>query len=209
MLSMSFAPNRLNAMSSITSKALNTYRAANTFANMVRNDHRQMKRGRAKYLADHTNSSISGDAVKKIGLQMMVAIRAMRLMRDSVPYGGQVASRLIRHLYGAEVHWNAEVGVGTMIIHGNGLVISGSANIGPDCILAHNATIGAAYDAMTNINGAPTLERGVHVGPGAILLGPITVGEGSKIMAGSVLAHSVLPNSLVRPAASEVVQRNS
>ena len=185
--------------------------AAAGFVDAVATDHAQMRRGRAKYLGDDgAGDSLAGDLVKKIGLQMMVAVRAMRFLRDSgIPYGGQVGSRLIRHVYGAEIHWNAEIGAGTGIIHGNGLVISHAARVGEGCVLAHNVTLGAAVDPETRENGAPSLERDVHVGPGATLLGPITVGEGSKIMAGAVLTHSVPPGSLVRPAASEVTTRKN
>jgi serine acetyltransferase len=63
-------------------------------------------------------------------------------------------------------------------------------------------------DPETGAMGAPTLERNVHVGPGATLIGPILVGEGTKIMAGSVLNRSVPPNSLVRPAPVDVVVRD-
>jgi serine O-acetyltransferase len=120
-----------------------------------------------------------------------------------------VASRLIRHLYGAEIHWNAEVADGVSIVHGNGLVLSHQARVGPGCILFHNVTLGVGLDPVTRESGAPTLGKDVHVGPGATLLGPIHVGDGTKVMAGAVLTHSVPPNSLVKPAPVEVSVRRS
>jgi serine acetyltransferase len=51
------------------------------------------------------------------------------------------------------------------------------------------------------------LGRDVHVGPGATLLGPIHVGDRTKIMAGAVLTKSVPPDSLVKPADSIVTTR--
>jgi serine acetyltransferase len=51
------------------------------------------------------------------------------------------------------------------------------------------------------------LGRDVHVGPGATIIGPISVGDRTKVMAGAVLTRSVPPDSLVRPAESTVVAR--
>ncbi len=179
------------------------------FITSVRADFGSLQRYRAKYHNEVVPlSHLPADLVKKIGLQMMVATRAMRLMEDlHVPLGGQVASRLIRHLYGAEIHWRAHVADGVSIVHGTGLVLSHRAKVGPGCILFQNVTLGEGRDPETGESGAPTLGRDVHVGPGATLLGPITVGDGTKIMAGAVLTRSVPPNSLVKPAQAEVSTR--
>jgi len=88
-------------------------------------------------------------------------------------------------------------------------VLSHKAVVGPGCILFHNVTLGVGLDPVTRESGAPTLGKDVHVGPGATLLGPIHVGDGTKIMAGAVLTHSVPPNSLVKPAPVEVSVRRS
>lgn len=179
------------------------------FITSVRADFGSMQRYRAKYHNEVVPlSHLPADLVKKIGLQMMVATRAMRLLEDlHVPLGGQVASRLIRHLYGAEIHWGTHVADGVSIVHGTGLVLSHRAKVGPGCILFQNVTLGEGRDPETGETGAPTLGRDVHVGPGATLLGPITVGDGTKIMAGAVLTRSVPPNSLVKPPQAEVSTR--
>ncbi len=147
------------------------------------------------------------DVVRKIGVQMTVAIRLMQAARDTVPAAAMVLSRLIRHLYDAEIHWDAELEPGLTIIHGNGLVISRSARVRAGCILFHNVTLGEGIDPISRQVGAPTLERNVHVGPGATLLGPIVIGEGTKIMAGALVTSSVPPFSLVRPAEAVVTPR--
>lgn len=177
-------------------------KALTDFAKAVRADYGSLQRYRQKYHSESIPTSrLPIDAVKKIGFQMMLATRAMRLVRDlKVPLGAQVGSRLIRHLYGAEIHWDAELEGGISIVHGTGLVLSHRATIGEGCILFHNVTLGEALDPVTKVSGAPTLGKDVHVGPGATLLGPIHVGDGTKIMAGAVLTRSVPPNSLVKPA---------
>src|SRR5205085_4767158 len=104
----------------------------------------------------------------KIGLQIAAACRLMRAFRDSRrPVLAKVTSRLIRHLYGSDIHWDAEIAPGVMFVHGMGLAISGSARIGPRCILSQNATIGMGRDPDSGQTGAPLLEEGVQVGAGA------------------------------------------
>ena len=180
-----------------------------TFIHSVRADFGNSQRYRAKYHDDERPlSRLPVDAVARIGFQMMIAMRTMRLLRDTrVPLAPQVASRLIRLVYGAEVHWNTTLRDGISIVHGTGLVLSHRAVVGEGCILFHNVTLGEGLDPETKESGAPTLGRDVHVGPGATLLGPIHVGDGTKIMAGAVLTRSVPAGSLVRPADSIVTER--
>lgn len=175
----------------------------------VLGDHAAWRKARAKYHDDAASwTDLPKDAVTKIGFQMMLAYRVMRFLKDAgVPLGPEVASRLIRHLYGAEIHWNADLQPGVCVVHGNGLVLSHAAKVGRNCILFQNATLGESMDPETGEVGGPTLQDDVHVGPGAVLLGPITVGEGTKIMAGAVLARSVPPYSVVMPAEPRVAER--
>lgn len=177
----------------------------------VRADFGSLQRYRAKYHKEEIPlSRLPVDSVKKIGLQMMIAARGMRLLKElHVPLAPQVASRLIRHLYGAEIHWETELEDGVSIVHGTGLVLSHRARVGPGCILFHNVTLGEGRDPITGESGAPTLGRDVHIGPGATLIGPITIGDNTKIMAGSVVTRSVPPNSLVKPAEAQVLTRIS
>ena len=178
------------------------------FRRAVAIDWEVMTVGRAKYLGETKPRGWIADLITKIGLQMIYAVRVMRLLRDAgFPVGAQIASRFIRHFYAAEIHWDAEIAPGTSIIHGNGLVVSHAARVREGCVLCHNVTLGMGIDPVTGEMGAPTLERNVHIGPGATILGPIVVGEGSKVMAGSVLDRSVEPNSLVRPPSAEIAAR--
>ena len=165
----------------------------------VRADYGSVQRYRAKYHGDEIPGwRLPLDVVRKIGLQMTTAIRVMHFLRDCrIPLLPQVASRLIRHIYAAEVHWAAEIAPGISIVHGNGLVIGHGARIARGCILFHNVTLGKGRDPVTGEVGTPTLEEDVHVGPGAMLIGPITIGRESKIMAGAVLTESVPARSLV------------
>jgi serine O-acetyltransferase len=179
------------------------------FVGAVRADYSSVQANRAKYHQEKISlARLPVDFVRKIGFQTLTVVRLMQLCRDlGVPVAPMVLSRALRHLYGAEIHWDARIAPGVSIVHGVGLVISHAATVGENCILFHNVTLGEGLDKETKKRGAPTLKARVHVGPGATLLGPIVVGEGSKIGAGAVLDHSVPPNSLVMPQAAKVVSR--
>jgi serine acetyltransferase len=178
----------------------------------LREDHAVMAAYQLKYgHANPSTGNLASDVAQKIGLQIMAAVRLMRALRQGgSPLGAKIVSRLIRHLHGSDIHWDAEFQPGVMIVHGMGLCISHAARVGRGCILFQNVTLGMGIDPVTREIGAPTLEENVRVGPGATLSGPITVGAGSKIMAGAVLTTSVPRNSLVempppsvRPRVSE------
>lgn len=177
----------------------------------IRADHAGMREIRERYPTEGSSmqtSGLLGDAVQKIGFQMLIAVRVMRFFRNAhVPFGAQIVSRLIRHLYGAEIHWDAEIAEGVSLVHGSGLVISHAATVGPRCILFQGVTLGESIDPVTREVGGPTLEADVHVGPGAVLLGPITIGAGTKIMANAVVDRSIPGRSIVRSPGIEVGQR--
>lgn len=165
----------------------------------VRADHDQMRLSREKYHGDAiTRARLPLDLISRIGFQMMVWYRVMRFFHEAgVPVMPMVLSRLVRHLYGAEIHWRARLAPGVSIVHGNGLVISHAAQVGAGCILFQNVTLGESIDPMTGVIGAPHLGDHVHVGPGATLLGPIQVGARTKVGASVVLMRSVPDGSLV------------
>jgi serine O-acetyltransferase len=121
----------------------------------------------------------------------------------------KVVSRLLRFHYGSDIHWDAELEPGVMVVHGMGLAISHAAHVGPGCILFQNVTLGMGIDPVTRKRGAPVLEANVQVGPGATLLGPITVGKGSKVMANAVVTQSIPPGSLVQSPEPRVVERRA
>ena len=145
------------------------------------------------------SAALAADLVKKIGLQLMFGYRVMRFFRTAgLELGAQFMSRAIRHAFGSDIHWDADLEPGIMVVHGFGLAVSYAARARSGCILFQNVTLGYGPDPETKASGAPLLERNVHVGIGATLYGPIVVGEGSKIMAGCVVSRSIPPRSIVQ-----------
>lgn len=183
----------------------------------IREDHRMIRFYKDKYDAreredDATPGAgslvIAGDAVKKIGFQLMIAYRVMRFFRQAgLGLGAQFMSRSIRHAFASDIHWDAEIEPGVVVVHGFGLAISYAAKVRAGCILFQNVTLGFGNDPQTKEAGAPLLEKSVHVGIGATLYGPIVVGEGTKIMAGCVLSRSVPARSIVEAPVPQVGAR--
>jgi serine acetyltransferase/GT2 family glycosyltransferase len=182
------------------------------FAEMVAAIHADaatMQRYDAKY--HHKigpRAQLGREVVEKIGLQMLVAYRLMRFFRASGrPLLAKIVSRLIRHLYGADIHWDAELAPGVMIVHGVGLVIGHSVRVGAGCILFQHVTLGEGIDPQTREVGSPQIGADVHIGPGASVIGPVMVGARCKITGGARLAQSVPEDSLVETAPPQVSVR--
>lgn len=176
--------------------------ALSRFVAAVRADHDMLLRSDAKYdTRGRQAASLAHDMVERIGFQMLVAYRVMKLLHEAgPPLSAKVAARLIRLVYGADIHWNSQIEPGVAINHGMGLAIGHSAKIGKGVILSHNVGIGDGIDPKTRKTGQPTLKDGVHVGPGALILGPITIGARTKIMPNAVVLESVPPDSVVETA---------
>jgi serine O-acetyltransferase len=180
------------------------------FVAAVRTDHAAMRAHDERYAGpEGRGAGLVRDLVVRIGFQMMFAYRVMRLAAAlGIPLAPQIVSRLIRHLYGADIHWDAELAPGVTIVHGMGMCINGSARVGAGAILFQNVTLGLSIHPETRAIGAPELGRDVHVAPGATLVGPISIGAGSKIAAGCLVTVSVPPGSLVQAALPDVRPRS-
>jgi len=98
-----------------------------------------------------------------------------------------------RWLTGIEIHPGATIGRRFFIDHGMGVVIGETAEIGDDCTLYHGVTLGGTSWSAGKRH--PTLGRGVVIGAGAKVLGPIRVGEGAKIGSNAVVVRDVPPGA--------------
>ena len=114
---------------------------------------------------------------------------AHRLWRVKLRWLARFVSHVSRFLTGIEIHPGAKVGRRVFIDHGMGVVIGETAELGDDCTLYHGVTLGGT--SWNKGKRHPTLERGVVIGAGAKVLGPIVVGEGAKIGSNAVLVKDV------------------
>jgi serine O-acetyltransferase len=94
-------------------------------------------------------------------------------------------------LTGIEIHPGATIGRRVFIDHGMGVVIGETAQIGDECTLYHGVTLGGT--SWNKGKRHPSLARGVVIGAGAKVLGPILVGEEAKIGSNAVVVRDVPP----------------
>ena len=98
----------------------------------------------------------------------------------------------ISGFYGAELPRHATIGRRLWLPHPVGVVVSSQAQIGDDCLIRQNVTIGQVRTGRKRLPPyAPTLENGVRVGPGAVIVGGVTIGQGAKIGPNAVVMTDV------------------
>jgi serine O-acetyltransferase len=114
---------------------------------------------------------------------------AHALNQAGVPVLPRFISAINRFLTGIEIHPGAQIGQGLFIDHGMGVVIGETAEIGDNCHLMQEVTLGGTSHRREKRH--PTLANHVLVGAGAKLIGAITVGEHARIGAGSVVVTNV------------------
>ena len=107
---------------------------------------------------------------------------------------------------GIEIHPGATIGKGLFIDHGTGVVIGETAILGDNVTLYQGVTLGGTGKEQGKRH--PTLEDNVMVSAGAKVLGSFTIGENSKIGAGSVVLKEVPPNCTVVGVPGRIVKMN-
>lgn len=115
-------------------------------------------------------------------------------------------SQFSRFMTGIEIHPGATIGKGLFIDHGMGIVIGETAEVGDDCTIYHNVTLGGTGHDTGKRH--PTLGSNVLVSTGAKILGPIYIGDNARIGANSVVLKNVEPNATVVGVPGTVVRLN-
>lgn len=108
---------------------------------------------------------------------------------------------------GIEIHPGATIGKGLFIDHGHGVVIGETAILGDNITLFQGVTLGG--NGKEQGKRHPTIEDNVMVSAGAKILGSFTIGENSKIGAGSVVLQEVPPNCTVVGVPGRIVKMNN
>lgn len=131
------------------------------------------------------------------GFHAIVAYRiANRFWRNRFYLLGRFTSHVGRVLTGIEIHPGATIGKRFFVDHGMGVVIGETTEIADNVMLYQGVTLGGT--SLDKGKRHPTVESNVIVGAGAKILGPITLGEGSRVGANAVVVKDV-------PAATTVV----
>ena len=119
----------------------------------------------------------------------------------------RLGSNIARWMTGIEIHPGASIGRRFFIDHGMGVVIGETAVIGDDCTLYHGVTLGGT--SWNKGKRHPTLERGVVIGAGAKVLGPITLGERAKVGSNAVVVRDVPPGATAVGIPARIVEDRS
>ena len=110
----------------------------------------------------------------------------------------RIHSNAVRSTTGIEIHPGAKIGRRFFIDHGMGVVIGATAVVGDDVMLYHDVTLGAR--GIQTGKRHPTIGNDVVIGAGARILGNISVGEGSRISANSVITRDLPAKSIIDKA---------
>ena len=111
-----------------------------------------------------------------------------------------------RRKTGIEIHPGAKIGPGLFIDHGMGIVIGETAEIGANCTIYHQVTLGGTGKDAGKRH--PTIGDNVLLGAGAKVLGPVSIGHNSRIAAGSVVLRCLPPNVTAAGIPAIVVREN-
>jgi len=124
-------------------------------------------------------------------------LRSIRRYQSACESGSALAGLrrrywVIQHRFwsfvsGAEIHLTTKIGGGLLIPHPNGIVIHPDIEIGANCMIFQQVTLGTNRNKV----GVPKVGTHVDIGAGAKVLGPVTLGDGAVIGANSVVTKSV------------------
>src|SRR5579864_9729719 len=118
----------------------------------------------------------------------------------------RILSQFIRALTGIEIHPGATIGRRLFIDHGMGVVIGETTEIGEDVLIYQGVTLGGT--SLKKEKRHPTIEDHVMISTGAAVIGPVTIGHGSRIGAGAVVVSSAPPYSTIVGIPGKVVERD-
>lgn len=133
--------------------------------------------------------------------------KANRLYKKGHYFLARWISQRTARQTGIEIHPGATIGKGFFIDHGHGVVIGETAIIGDNVTLYQGVTLGGTGKEKGKRH--PTLEDNVMISAGAKILGSFTIGENSKVGAGSVVLEEVPPNSTVVGVPGRVVKQDN
>jgi serine O-acetyltransferase len=127
------------------------------------------------------------------GLHAVLAHRIIHpLYRLNIPFIPRLLSQIARFFTHIEIHPGAKIGKGFFIDHGSGIVIGETAEIGINCVMFHNVTLGGTGKHSGKRH--PTVGNDVVIGTGAIILGPLKIGNNVNIGANTFLYMVDIPD---------------
>ena len=123
----------------------------------------------------------------------------------------RIISQAVRFFTGIEIHPGAKIGKNLFIDHGMGVVIGETSEIGENVTIYHAVTLGGIApsvdsDSQRNEKRHPTIGDDVVIGSGAQIIGPVKVGNGSRIAANAVVVNDVPENATMVGIPAKAIQ---
>lgn len=129
-----------------------------------------------------------------------------RVLRVPFSIGYKLLKFFSEMLLGTELPCEAMVGRRFTIEHIGGIVVSGDAVFGDDCVIRNGVTVGLRH---RGVRGSPRLGNRVDIGAGAKLLGPIVIGDDAAIGANAVVLCDVPANCIAVGIPARILPRRS
>jgi len=126
------------------------------------------------------------------------------LWQHRLRFIARLLSHIGRFLTGIEIHPGARIGRRFFLDHGMGVVIGETTEIGDDVLIYQGVVLGGT--SLEKRKRHPTIGNNVVIGAAAILLGPITLGNGARVGANSVVVKSVPPGATVVGVPGRIVE---
>ena len=141
------------------------------------------------------------------GLHAVLAYRlAHALNKRGYELTARTVSQTAKFFTGVEIHPAAQIGKNLFIDHGTGVVIGETSVIGDDCTIYQGATLGGTGKETGKRH--PTVGNGVMIGTGAKVLGPVNIGDHSKIAAGAVVLKDIPERCTAVGIPARIVKQN-
>jgi len=167
-------------------------------------------------IRDHIDSIVERDPAARTRLEVVLCYPGLWavwihrvshwLWRHHLRLLARILSQVSRFRTGVDIHPAALIGQRLFIDHATGVVIGETAIVGSDVTMYQGVTLGGTGKGHGKRH--PTICDGVFIGNNANILGNVTVGENSRVGAGSVVLSDVPPNSTVVGVPAHIVYRN-
>lgn len=131
---------------------------------------------------------------------------AHALYRQKLYFVARLISQISRFFTGIEIHPGAKIGKRLFIDHGMSIVIGETAEVGDDVTLFHEVTLGGTGKDKGKRH--PTIGNNVFLSAGVKVLGPIVIGDNTKVGANAVVLHDLPANATAVGIPAKVVKQN-
>ncbi|MGH2271241.1 hypothetical protein ACQ9LF_05525 [Anaerohalosphaeraceae bacterium U12dextr] len=151
------------------------------------------------------------EAMRNAGYRAVVLYRIGRWFRcRKMGFCAAVVERFMRHLCHCWISTAIDIGPGFVIAHVCGIIVDGAVGpIGKNFTIRQNVTIGGNYGKARNGRTQPIIGDDVSVGPGATILGPISIGSNTIIGANAVVTTDIPENSVAGTFRAEVIAQRA